>query len=306
MVEFVARRLLQTIVTLFILSILVFLLLRLTPTDPAEAYLEPGAPQEKIEQVRQMLGLDGPIWGQYLRWVQRLFHGDMGISWFSKEPVNELILQRFPRTIALAGISMIVSVAIGVTLGAFAAIRPGSILDYLVRILSLAGFAMPSFWFAIMLILLFAVHWRILPTSGYGAPEYYVLPVVTLAAQLIGVIASMTSATITEVLREEYVRTARAKGLRETMIVSRHVLKNAFIALITILGLQLGALLGGAVIVETVFAWPGIGLLTTDAVATRDYPLVQALALVAGIIFLSINLLVDVLYAVVDPRIRFS
>ncbi|MGD9713006.1 MAG: ABC transporter permease, partial [Thermomicrobiales bacterium] len=246
------------------------------------------------------------IWEQYIKWLQRVLHGDLGISWFSKEPVNQLILERFPRTIALAGISMVVSVAIGVSLGLFASVRPGSIFDYLVRILSLAGFAMPSFWFAIMLILIFAVQLGVLPTSGYGAPKYYVLPVVTLAAQLVGVIASMTSATVTEVLREEYVRTARAKGLRESMVMSRHVLKNAFIALITLLGLQLGALLGGAVVVETVFAWPGLGMLTTDAVGTRDYPLVQALALVAGLIFLSINLLVDILYAIVDPRIRYS
>lgn len=306
MVEFVIRRLLQTFVTLFVLTILVFLMLRLTPTDPAEAFLEPGAPQERIDQMRENLGLDGPLYVQYLRWTQHMFQGDLGISWFSKVPVRQLIVERFPRTIALAGISMLVSVVIGVTLGLFAAIRPGSIIDYAVRILSLAGFAMPSFWLAIMLILLFSVTWGLLPTSGYGGPKYYVLPVITLATQLIGVIASMTSATVSEVLREDFVRTARAKGLRESMVVYRHVLKNAMISLITLLGLQLGSLLGGAVVVEAIFAWPGIGLLTTDAVGVRDYPLVQALALIAGVIFLSINLLVDILYAVADPRIRLS
>jgi ABC-type dipeptide/oligopeptide/nickel transport system permease component len=306
MTEFIARRLLQTLVTLFILSVLVFLMLRLTPYDPAEAFLQPGAPEEEIAHMRQLLGLDGPMYVQYVRWLEHTLQGDLGISWFTKEPVSQLIMERFPRTIMLAGISMVVSVVLGVALGLLAALRPGSIIDYLVRILSLAGFAMPSFWFAIMLILLFSVTWRILPTSGYGSPKYYVLPVITLAAQLVGVIASMTAATVIEVLREEYVRTARAKGLRESMIIYRHVVKNAFIALITLLGLQLGALLGGAVIVETVFAWPGLGLLTTDAVGTRDYPMVQALALIAGIVFLGINLLVDILYAVVDPRIRFS
>jgi peptide/nickel transport system permease protein len=306
MAQFIIRRLLQTLITLFVLSIAVFLLLRATPSDPAQAFLEPGAPEEQVQAMRERLGLNGPIYLQYLRWVERLFHGDLGISWYTKEPVAQLILERFPRTILLAGVAMLFSTLIGIGLGLFAAIKPGSPVDYVVRILSLAGFAMPSFWLAIMLILLFAVTWRVLPTSGYGSPKYLVLPVLTLAAQLIGVIASMTAATVTEVMREEFVRTARAKGLREKTIIYRHVLKNAFISLITLIGLQLGGLLGGAVIVETVFAWPGIGLLTTDAVSSRDYPLVQSLALIAGCIFLGINLLVDILYAVVDPRIRFS
>ena len=306
MVEFIIRRILQTIVTLFFLSILVFLMLRLTPSDPAQAFLPPGSPPDKVAQVRKTLGIDRPLYVQYVRWTERLFHGDLGISWFTKVPVTHLIAQRFPRTIWLAGVSMIVSVVIGIGLGLFAAIRPGSFIDYTVRILSLVGFAMPSFWLGIMLILLFAVRWKVLPTSGYGSLKFYILPVITLSAQLIGVIASMTSATVSEVLHEEYVRTARAKGLRESMVVYRHVLKNALIALITLLGLQLGTLLGGAVIVETVFGWPGIGLLTTTAVGTRDYPLVQALALIAGIVFLGINLIVDILYAVADPRIRLT
>lgn len=306
MAQFIIRRLLQTFITLFILSIAVFLLLRATPSDPAKAFLQPGAPEEQVAAMREQLGLDGPLYLQYVRWLERLIQGDLGISWFTKEPVAQLILERLPRTVLLAGVAMLVSVVVGVGLGLFAAVKPGSPMDYVVRVLSLAGFAMPSFWLAIMLILLFAVTWRVLPTSGYGSPKYLILPVITLAAQLIGVIASMTAATVSEVMREEFVRTARAKGLRERTIIYRHVLKNAFISLITLIGLQLGALLGGAVIIETVFAWPGIGLLTTDAVGTRDYPLVQALALIAGCIFLGINLLVDILYAIVDPRIRYS
>jgi ABC-type dipeptide/oligopeptide/nickel transport system permease component len=305
-VEYIARRLLQTVLTLFVLTFLVFLMLRLVPGDPARAFLPPGAPEDRVIEMRKLLNLDGPLYKQYWSWLSRTAQGDLGDSIFTKKPVDELIKQRLPRTIQLATVSMIVSIIIGGLLGLVAALKPGSIADYAVRILSLVGFAMPSFWFAIMLILAFAVTWQILPTSGYGSPKYYILPVLTLAAQLVGVIASMVSATVNEVMREEYVRTARAKGLRERAVIHRHVLKNAFITLITLLGLQLGGLLGGAVIVETVFAWPGIGLMTIDAVNTRDYPVVQALALLAGIIFLGINLAVDLLYAVIDPRIRIS
>jgi ABC-type dipeptide/oligopeptide/nickel transport system permease component len=306
MVEYIARRLLQTVLTLFVLTFLVFLMLRLVPGDPAKALLPPGAPEERVEAMRELLHLNGPLYQQYWSWVTRTAQGDLGTSIFTRQPVWDLIEQRLPRTIQLAAVSMVVSVLIGGLLGLLAALKPGSVADYLVRTLSLVGFAMPSFWFAIMLILAFSVMWHVLPTSGYGSPKYYILPVLTLAAQLVGVIASMVSATVNEVMREEYVRTARAKGLRERAVVYRHVLKNAFITLVTLLGLQIGGLLGGAVIVETVFAWPGIGLMTIDAVNTRDYPVVQALALLAGIIFLGINLVVDLLYAVIDPRIRIS
>jgi ABC-type dipeptide/oligopeptide/nickel transport system permease component len=305
-VEYIARRVLQTVLTLVALTFLVFLMLRLVPGDPARALLPPGAPDDRVAAMRKLLHLDGPLYAQYASWVSRTVQGDLGTSIFARQPVSDLIVQRLPRTIELAVVAMLVSVVVGGGLGLVASLRPGSVADYGVRVLSLVGFAMPSFWFAIMLILLFSVRWHVLPTSGYGAPKYYVLPVLTLAVQLVGVIASMVNATVTEVLREEYVRTARAKGLRERAVISGHVLKNAFITLITLLGLQLGALLGGAVIVETVFAWPGIGLLMIDAVNQRDYPMVQALALLAGIIFLGINLVVDLLYAVIDPRIRIS
>jgi ABC-type dipeptide/oligopeptide/nickel transport system permease component len=305
-VEYIVRRLIQTVLTLFVLTLTVFFMVRLVPGDPARALLQPGAPQDQVEAMRKLLHLSGPLYVQYATWVWRTVHGDLGMSIFHRQPVSELIVQRLPRTIELAAVAMVFSVVVGGALGLAAALKPGSAVDYIVRVLSLVGFAMPSFWFAIMLILVFSVMWHVLPTSGYGAPKFFVLPVLTLGAQLVGVIASMVSATVSEVMREEFVRTARAKGLRERVVVHRHVLKNAFITLVTLLGLQLGGLLGGAVIVETVFAWPGIGLLTIDAVNTRDYPLVQALALLAGVIFLGINLLVDLFYAVIDPRIRIS
>jgi peptide/nickel transport system permease protein len=305
-VDYIVRRLLQTVLTLFVLTITVFFMVRLVPGDPARALLPPGAPDDRVEAMRKLLHLSGPLYVQYASWVSRTVQGDLGTSIFHRQPVSDLILQRLPRTAELAAVAMVFSVVIGGVLGLTAALKPGSVVDYVVRVLSLVGFAMPSFWFAIMLILVFSVMWHVLPTSGYGSAKFYVLPVLTLGAQLVGVIASMVSATVSEVMREEFVRTARAKGLRERVVVYRHVLKNAFITLVTLLGLQLGALLGGAVIVETVFAWPGLGMLTIDAVDHRDYPLVQALALLAGIVFLGINLVVDLFYAVIDPRIRIS
>lgn len=302
--EYVTGRLLQAVITLFGLSIAVFLMIRLLPGDPARANLPPGASDAEVARERSRMKLDRPLYEQYGRWLSRAIQGDFGTSLQTRQPVSKILLERVPRTVQLAGVAMLVSSALGIALGIVSALRPGSILDYGVRMLALAGFAMPGFWFAIMLILLFAVVWNVLPTSGYGSPRFFVLPTITLAAQLVGVIASMVSATMIEVLREDHVRTARAKGLAERVVVLRHVLKNSFITLITLLGLQLGSLLGGAVIVETVFAWPGLGNLMTDSIGLRDYPVVQAAALLAGVIFLVINLSVDLLYGLADPRIR--
>ena len=300
------RRLLQAVVVLWGVSLIVFFLLRLAPSDPITLLLAETASPQQIAEARHELGFDRPVYVQYLLFMERAIQGDLGRSLFYKEPALGVILRSLPNTLFLGGIAFVLSVAVALPVGILSALRRDSIWDYLGVGLALLGQATPPYWLGLMLILVFSVNLRVLPTSGSFGPEYVVLPAVTLAAVLMPIVTRLVRSGMLEVLHEDYVRTARAKGLRERVVVGQHALRNMLIPLITVLGLQLSSLLGGAVIIEQVFAWPGVGRVAVNAISSRDYPIVQASILVVSGAFVLMNLLVDVLYAWLDPRIRVS
>jgi ABC-type dipeptide/oligopeptide/nickel transport system permease component len=304
--NYIAQRLLQAIVVLWGVSLIVFLLLRLAPSDPITLLLAETATPQQIAEARHELGFDQPIYVQYLKFMERALQGDLGRSLFYKEPALGVILRSLPNTLLLGGIAFVLSVAVALPIGILSALRRDSIWDYLGIGLALIGQATPPYWLGIMLILVFSVKLRILPTSGSFGPEYLVLPSITLAAVLMPIVTRLVRSGMLEVLHEDYVRTARAKGLRERVVVGQHALRNMLIPLVTVLGLQLTSLLGGAVIIEQVFAWPGVGRVAVSAISSRDYPIVQASVLVVSTAFVLMNLFVDVLYAWLDPRIRVS
>ncbi len=306
MATYVVRRLLQAVVVLWGVSLIVFFLLRLAPSDPITLLLAETASPQQIAEAQHELGFDRPVYVQYLLFMERAIQGDLGRSLFYKEPALGVILRALPNTLFLGGIAFVLSVAVALPVGILSALRRDSVWDYLGVGLALIGQATPPYWLGIMLILVFSVNLRVLPTSGSFGPEYVVLPAVTLAAVLMPIVTRLVRSGMLEVLHEDYVRTARAKGLRERVVVGQHALRNMLIPLITVLGLQLSSLLGGAVIIEQVFAWPGVGRVAVNAISSRDYPIVQASILVVSGAFVLMNLLVDVLYAWLDPRIRVS
>ena len=303
---YVLRRLLLALPALWAAVTLVFFLFRLVPGDPAELIAGELAPREVVESIRHQMGLDLPLPLQYAHYLGGLVHGDLGISKVSQQNAAEGLLQRLPATLELALAAMGLALALGITAGLVSAVKQYSWLDYLATVLSVSGISIPSFWLGLMLIILFSVTLGLLPTAGNERPLSIVLPAVTLAAYQMAVIARMTRSSALEVLRQDYVRTARAKGVRERGVVMSHVLRNALIPTVAIVGLQLGYLLGGSIIVETVFAWPGVGGLMIESVRLRDYTMVQAVALVFAAMFLLINFVVDVLYAALDPRVQYS
>jgi ABC-type dipeptide/oligopeptide/nickel transport system permease component len=306
MANYIVQRLLQAVLVLWGVSLIVFFLLRMAPSDPITLLLSETATPEQIADARHELGFDRPVYVQYLLFMERALHGDLGQSLFYKEPALGVILRSLPNTLLLGGIAFVLSVAVALPVGIVSALRRDSIWDYLGTGLALLGQATPPYWLGIMLILIFSVKLRILPTSGSFGLEYVVLPSVTLAAVLMPIVTRLVRSGMLEVLHEDYVRTARAKGLRERAVVGTHALRNMLIPLVTVLGLQLTSLLGGAVIIEQVFAWPGVGRVAVGAISSRDYPIVQASVLVVSTAFVLMNLFVDVLYAWLDPRIRLS
>jgi peptide/nickel transport system permease protein len=301
---------------LFGVSIVVFLTLKLIPGDTAYVLAGPNASAQEIEAVRQSLGLDKPIPIQYLTWLGRALHGDLGRSIELNEPVLPLVLSRYGNTLILATCAMVFASISGVLMGAVAALRPHTLVDRAVMLVALTANSTPSFWLGLVLILVFSLGLHLLPSSGMvsargdGGPfdvlQHLVLPSLTLGAISAALISRMTRASLLEVLSQEYVLVARAKGLREGLLVRRHALKNALLPVLTVVGLQMGSLLGGAVITETIFTWPGIGFQLYRGIALRDVPLVQGAALVVAMSFVLINLLVDLLYSYLDPRIRYS
>jgi peptide/nickel transport system permease protein len=303
---YVGRRLLQSVVVLWGVSVIVFLLLRLAPSDPITLLLAETASPQQIAEARHELGFDQPIYVQYLIFMGRALRGDLGRSLFYKEPALDVILRALPRTLVLGAIAFAISLAVALPVGIISAIKRDSVWDYLGVGLTLVGQATPPYWLGIVLIFVFSVNLHLLPTSGSFGPAYVVLPALTLAAVLMPIVTRLVRSGMLDVLHEDYVRTARAKGLRERVVVTKHALRNMLIPLVTVLGLQLTSLLGGAVIVEQVFAWPGVGQIAVQAISSRDYPVVQADVLVVSFAFVFMNLLVDVLYAWLDPRIRVS
>jgi peptide/nickel transport system permease protein len=304
--SYLLRRLWQSALTLVGVSLLVFVILRVIPGDPAKMLLPEGAPQSAIEELNRELGLREPIWIQYGLFVRSVVRGDFGQSFQYRAPALRVVVERVPATIQLALTAMVLTVLVGVSIGVLAAVRRGTGYDYAGTVLAVLGQSLPNFWLGIMLVLLFGVTLRWLPTSGFQGWQYLVLPSITLAAFPTALVARLTRSSLLEILSQEYIRTGRAKGLGERAVILRHALRNATIPLLTVIGLQIGTLLGGAVITESIFAWPGMGKLVVDAIFFRDFPVVQTVLILSATLFVAINLLVDVLYTVLDPRIRYG
>ncbi|MCL4466959.1 MAG: ABC transporter permease [Chloroflexi bacterium] len=314
MTAFVARRLLQTIPVLLLSSVAIFLLLRLAPGDPAQYIAGPDASAEGLAAARREMGLDQPWPIQYAVWLTHAVRGDFGIAFVTRYPVWDLVLQVLPATIELALAALILSTALGFVLGVVGALREGQFVDLAVGVLNAIALGVPNFWLGLILIIVFALVLRWLPPSGHvdfvrdpgQSLRYLTLPAITLAVQLSAVLARFVRASLLDVLHEDYVRTARAKGLPERSVIVRHALRNALIPVVTVMGLQFGRLLGGAVIVEAVFGWPGIGSLVITGVVARDYTVVQGVLTLLVTTFVLINLLTDLLYGVLDPAVRLG
>jgi peptide/nickel transport system permease protein len=312
MLKYISRRLLQAIPTLLISSIFVFLIIRAIPGDPARTIVGLDAPIEEVEAVRVELGLDQPIPIQYIRWIRRALRGDLGKSAVNRFPVNEIIAMKFPATVELAVAAMLAALAVSVPLGIIAALKAGTRFDYFVSVLSALYQGAPNFWVGIMYILIFSVNLKLLPPSGrvplLEAParalQSLIMPVITLCMPMAMGQMRFVRASLLEVLNQDYVRTAYAKGLRERIVVIRHALRNALVPVVTVLGIQFGHLLGGAVIVESLFGWPGLGRSLVESITNRDYAITQGGLLYMVTVFVLVNLAVDVLYGIIDPRSR--
>ena len=306
MLHYIARRLVAAIPTLLGVSAVVFLMVRLLPGDPARVVAGLLASEADVEQIRHQLGLDQPALIQYAVFLGRLVHFDLGVSARTGQPVVSEILARLPGTAELAATSIAVAAAVGISAGLLAGLHHNRRLDYLISGLMLFGISVPVYWLGLMLIVVFAIRLHWLPAAGSQDPLAWVLPTVSLAAFSVALIARMARSTILDVLRTDYVRTARAKGLVDGGVLYRHALRNALLPVVTVVGHQFGTLLGGAVVTETVFGWPGMGQLLVDALFARDYPVVQGIVLTFSALFILVNLAVDVLYGYIDPRIQYS
>jgi len=306
MLQYVIKRLLSTIPVLIGISLLLFFMLRMLPGDPAQVLAGLMATPDEVELIRHQLGLDRPIHVQYAFFLGRLARFDLGRSARTQNPVTEEIWARLPNTMMLAVVAITLACLFGIPAGIISAVRPYTWLDYVVTSTAIFGISMPVFWLGLMLVVVFGVWLQWLPAGGTGTWRHVILPSFTLAAFVVAFIARMTRSSMIEVLSQDYTTTARSKGLKEQVVVIKHALKNALIPIITVVGLQFGMLLGGAVLTETVFAWPGVGRLIVDSILARDYPVIQGAILVFGLLYILVNLVVDLLYAYVDPRIRYD
>ncbi len=303
MSTFLFRRLLQSLVVLFGVSFVVFAILHLTG-DPALVLLPPDASAEDVRRFRELMGFNDPFLVQYGRFLTGALQGDFGQSIRHGEPAFGLVVERMPATFELAGAALLLALCLSIPAGILSAVRRNSLLDYVATVVALFGQSLPTFWLGIMLILLFSVQFHLLPSSGRGTLPHLILPAVTLGLFTTARITRLTRSGMLEVLNQDYIRTARAKGVSDSPVVWKHALKNAAIPIVTIVGIELGTLLGGSVITETIFAWPGVGRLSVQAIANRDYPVVQAAVFLLASTFVLVNLLVDVVYTYLDPRIR--
>ena len=316
MTQYLLRRLFYFIPVIFMVTVVVFVITLLLPGDPALAFLGEGNINDKVayEAMRQELGLDKPVPVQYALWIGRAVQGDLGRSIRTHEPVLEALAARLPVTLQLAGMALVVALLIAIPVGIISATRPNSKADGLATVIAIGGVAMPEFWMGIILIYIFAVWLRVLPPSGYISPSVdmlasfksMIMPAVALGMALNAVTMRQMRSSLVEVLQQEYVTVARAKGLGEKVLVRRHALKNAMIPVITVIGLQTGRLFGGSVVVETIFALPGMGRLAADSIFFRDFPVLQGVVLILALAVLTFNLITDVIYAYLDPRIRYS
>jgi peptide/nickel transport system permease protein len=314
MYRYLVERLAQLLLVLLFLSVIVFTIVRLIPGDPAAVMLGTEATPAAMAEIRREMGLDAPIPVQYVKWLQNVLRGNFGTSWVSRQPALDLILGALPVTLQLVGAAFLVALLIAFPAGILAALRPRSWIDQGSTTFALLGISMPSFWLGIMLVLLFALQVRWFPPSGYlpftadplGALRATALPAVTLGVALAAPLTRFLRSGMLDVLALDYVRTARAKGLPERAVVARHALKNALLSVVTVLGLQLGALLGGSIVIEQVFGWPGLGRLSLAAIQQRDYGVVQGIVLFVATGFVLVNFLVDLVYLYLDPRIRYE
>jgi len=292
--------------TLFGVTLIIFFMVRVLPGDPARVLAGLEADQTEVNRIRVQLGLDKPVPIQYARFLANAVRGNLGRSAVTQAPVVSEIAGRLGPTTLLAATATVLAGTLGVASGIVVSTRQYTAADYAVTVLALAGVSIPVYWLGLMLMLVFAVFLHLLPAGGDTTPQSLILPSITLAAFSLAIIERMTRSSMLESMRQDYVRTARAKGLADPIVVYRHALRNALIPVVTVLGLQFGALIGGAILTETTFAWPGIGRLLVDAIARRDYPIIQGVVLLFAVTFVLVNLIVDLLYGYIDPRIRFG
>jgi peptide/nickel transport system permease protein len=304
--RFLARRLVLTVPVLLGVATLVFSLIHLIPGDPAQAMLGEAASQQDVSALRGRLGLDRPLLEQYVSFLSGAVRGDLGTSFRTGRPVVSQIVERLPATAELAAAAMFVALLVSIPLGIAAAVWRGTVVDHSAMVLALSGISIPNFWLGPLLAIVFAIELGWLPVSGRGTAAHLVLPAISLGAALAAILARMTRATLLEELRAQYVLAARARGVSRSRAVLRHAFRNSLIPVVTLIGLQFGAVLTGAVITETVFAWPGIGRLLIQSIGFRDYPLVQGCILLIAFTYVAVNLLTDLVYGVLDPRIRYE
>jgi peptide/nickel transport system permease protein len=305
MMNFIARRLGYSLVSLFLLSLTIFLFVRLTG-DPAVLFVEPGASQADLDSIREQFGLDRSIWVQYASFVASLAQGDFGQSFYYRTPVFELYLTRLPNSLLLASAAMAFSLLIGIPSGILAAVRVGRFWDSAGKVFALLGLSVPSFWIGLVMILFFSVYLEWLPSSGSGTAAHLIMPAFALGWYFAAAHMRLTRSSMLEVLGSEYIKLARLKGLPESLVIAKHAFKNALIPVLTLAGINLVIMINVAVVVETVFAWPGIGRLLYEGITFRDFPVVQGVVLMGGSMIVVVNLVIDILYAVIDPRIRLE
>jgi ABC-type dipeptide/oligopeptide/nickel transport system permease component len=305
MKQYIARRAGYAVLSLFLLSLTIFFFVRVTG-DPAALLVEPGASPGDIAAIHHQFGLDRPLWVQYGIFMASLFHGDLGQSFYYQVPVMGLYLSRLPNSLELAAVAMTFSLVIGIPSGILAAVRVGRFWDSIGKLFALLGLSMPSFWIGLLMILLFSVYLGWLPSSGAGSPANIIMPAFALGWYFAATHMRLTRSSMLEVLGSEYVKLARIQGLPQSLVVAKHAFKNALIPVLTLAGINLVIMVNVAVVVETVFAWPGIGRLLYEGIAFRDFPIVQGVVLMGGAMIVMVNLFVDILYAVIDPRIRLG
>lgn len=303
--RYAAKRLLQAIFVTLAVLVFTFVILRAIG-DPARLLVSPEGSRENLAQIRRVLGLDVPLHVQFVRFMAGIARGDFGTSFTFGRPALGLVLERIPATLLLTFAALALAVPTGMFLGIISAVKRNTIYDNVATTLAVLGRAVPNFWLSIMLIVLFGATLKWLPPSGYGTVAHIVMPAAALGANLAAMVARLTRSSLLEVMRHDYVRTARAKGLSEPTVLNRHALRNALIPITTVVGLQAGHLLGGAIITETIFAWPGVGRLLTQSIYTYDYPVVQTSVFLIAVTFVFLNLAIDLLYALIDPRIRYD
>ncbi len=302
--RYILRRLFLLIPVMFGVSLVVFTIMFFTPGDPAKLMLGERAPEAEVAALRAQMGLDDPFPVQFGRFIFNAARGDLGRSLVTRRPVFQELYARFPATLQLAAAGVLVAVVMGIPIGILSATRQYSAFDAASMGIALVGVSMPNFWQGMMMILLFSVSLGVFPSSGYGTLRHLIMPALTIGTSTAAIITRMTRSSMLEVVRQDYIRTARAKGLSERVVINRHALKNALIPIVTVIGLQFGYLLGGAVLTESIFSWPGVGRLMVDAIRQKDYPVVQGGVLLLALTFSVVNLGVDILYAYIDPRIK--